>query len=315
MTGGPDRRRRSSLLRVGVSLGLLLGVGWLLGAGDVVARLARFRAEWVAAGLTVSVLQVAASAWRWRFTAGRLGIDLRLGAAWREYYLATFLNQVLPGGVAGDLSRAWRQASQQTRLQAPAGSAVRAVILERASGQLAMLLVALLSVAILPVALPALSRLVIIGIAIACAALVVAAVVRARRLASARGLAGRVWRDTRAALLTGAALPIQLASSLLIVGSYVAMYLMAARAVGIDTSWLTLAPLVAPVLMTMLVPVTVAGWGLREGAAASLWGLAGLTPADGVAISVAYGVLVLVSSSPGALVLLLDPERGASSGL
>ena len=70
--------------------------------------------------------------------------------------------------------------------------------------------------------------------------------------------------------------------------------------------WLgsTLLPLVAPVLVSMLLPVTVAGWGVRETAAATLWGAVGLASADGVAISVAYGLLVLLSSLPGALVLL-----------
>jgi glycosyltransferase 2 family protein len=47
----------------------------------------------------------------------------------------------------------------------------------------------------------------------------------------------------------------------------------------------------------------VAGWGLREGAAAALWGMVGLSMAEGVLVSMAYGVLVLVSSLPGGLVL------------
>ena len=63
-------------------------------------------------------------------------------------------------------------------------------------------------------------------------------------------------------------------------------------------------PLVAPVLMTMLIPVTVAGWGLREGTAAVLWGVVGLTAADGVLVSVAYGLLVLFGSLPGAVFLM-----------
>ncbi len=86
-------------------------------------------------------------------------------------------------------------------------------------------------------------------------------------------------------------------------GSYIALYLVAARAVGVDTPLPRLLPLVAPVLMTMLIPITIAGWGVREGAAAALWGLVGLTPEDGVSISVAYGLLVLVSSAPGVPIL------------
>ena len=116
-------------------------------------------------------------------------------------------------------------------------------------------------------------------------------------------MAGRFWADTRRALTAGSALPVQLASADPVVASYIAVYLVAARAVGIDTPLHSLLPLVAPVLMTMLIPVTVAGWGIRESAAAAVWGIAGLTPEDGVAISVSYGLLVLVSSVPGALVL------------
>ena len=73
---------------------------------------------------------------------------------------------------------------------------------------------------------------------------------------------------------------------------------------GVSTPLWTLLPLVAPVLLSMLVPATVAGWGVREATAAALWGAVGLTVVDGVAISAAYGILVLLSSLPGALVLL-----------
>ena len=60
----------------------------------------------------------------------------------REYYLAMFLNQVLPGGVLGDVTRAWRHA----RLE-DTGRAVRAVVFERASGQLVMTVVTGVSLA------------------------------------------------------------------------------------------------------------------------------------------------------------------------
>ena len=59
------------------------------------------RPSWVLSALALSVVQVLVSAWRWRFTAGRLGIALPFGEAVREYYLSMFVNQVLPGGVFG----------------------------------------------------------------------------------------------------------------------------------------------------------------------------------------------------------------------
>ena len=297
-------RRRHVVLRASVSIGLLAGLAWWLDLGTVVSRLAEMRLGWVLLAVAISVVQVAVLAWRWRFTAGCLGVDLSYRAAWREYYLSIFLNQVLPGGVVGDVSRAWRQARAQTRLREPGGPAVRAVIFERLSAQAVMTTVAVVSLLALPVTVNRGSPLVLFGAGAVAVLIVIAMVVWMRRQSSAQSLAGQVLADLDAAHLSGPVFAAQLVSAAIVVGTYLATYLTAARAVGVDTPLPVLLPLVAPVLMTMLIPVTVAGWGLREGAAAVLWGAVGLTAAAGVLVSVAYGLLVLIGSLPGALFLM-----------
>ena len=297
-------RRRHVVLRAAVSIGLLAGLAWWLDLGTVVSRLAQMRFGWVLLAVAISVVQVAVLAWRWRFTAGCLGVDLSYTAAWREYYLSIFLNQVMPGGVVGDVSRAWRQARVQTRQREPAGPAVRAVIFERLSAQAVMTAVALVSLLALPVIVNRGSRLVLFGAGAVAVLIVIAMVVWMRRQSSAQSLVGQVLADLDAAHLSGPVFAAQLVSAAIVVGTYLATYLTAARAVGMDTPLPVLLPLVAPVLMSMLIPVTVAGWGLREGAAAVLWGAVGLTAADGVLVSVAYGLLVLIGSLPGALFLM-----------
>ena len=297
-------RRRHVVLRAAVSIGLLAGLAWWLDLGTVVSGLAQMRFGWVLLAVAISVVQVAVLAWRWRFTAGCLGVDLSYTAAWREYYLSIFLNQVMPGGVVGDVSRAWRQARVQTRQREPAGPAVRAVIFERLSAQAVMTAVALVSLLALPVIVNRGSRLVLFGAGAVAVLIVIAMVVWMRRQSSAQSLVGQVLADLDAAHLSGPVFAAQLVSAAIVVGTYLATYLTAARAVGMDTPLPVLLPLVAPVLMSMLIPVTVAGWGLREGAAAVLWGAVGLTAADGVLVSVAYGLLVLIGSLPGALFLM-----------
>ena len=297
-------RRRHVVLRAAFSIGLLAGLAWWLDLGPVVSRLAQMRLGWVLLAVAISVVQVAVLAWRWRFTAGCLGVDLSYTAAWREYYLSIFLNQVMPGGVVGDVSRAWRQARVQTRQREPAGPAVRAVIFERLSAQAVMTAVALVSLLALPVIVNRGSRLVLFGAGAVAVLIVIAMVVWMRRQSSAQSLVGQVLADLDAAHLSGPVFAAQLVSAAIVVGTYLGTYLTAARAVGMDTPLPVLLPLVAPVLMRMLIPVTVAGWGLREGAAAVLWGAVGLTAADGVLVSVAYGLLVLIGSLPGALFLV-----------
>ena len=56
-------------------------------------------------------------------------------------------------------------------------------------------------------------------------------------------------------------------------------------------------------MLAMVLP-SVAGWGPREGATAWVFGAAGLGADRGVATAVVYGVMVLVASLPGALVLV-----------
>ena len=293
------RRTKHVLLRLGVSLGLLLTVAWLLDAGEVAARLAHLQAPWALMALGISVPQIALSAYRWRVTAGRLGIHLPFKDALREYYLATFLNQVLPGGVMGDVSRAWRHARVHT------GPVIRTVVLERASGQAVMVAAAVLSLLVLPRTFGIDPRLAM-GATVLAAGTILVGLLHARRRRShtAEGIVDSVWRDVHSALLAPDVVVTQLAVSGLVVGSYIATYVVAARAVGVSTPTLTLAPLVAPVLMSMLIPASIAGWGVREATAAGLWSVVGLTAEDGVAISAAYGILVLLSSLPGAFFLL-----------
>lgn len=280
---------------------------------EVLSRLGDLHFGWAALAAVVGIAQMLGSAWRWRFTADRLDIRLPFGSAVREYWLAGFLNQVIPGGVVGDVSRAIRHARDEARGRdgdapggGPEGRAVHAVILERLSGQVVVAVAAAVSAVTLLTPVPG-----DWAVAGGLAGLLVIVTGRASMGPDRGAIPGRDrLRDfsdsLRSALLARRALPVQLLTSIAVVGSYVAMYLAAARAVGVETPFVTMLPLVTPVLLAMLIPVSVAGWGVREGAAAAIWAWAGLPAADGVAISVAYGLLVLVSTLPGALVLVGD---------
>src|SRR6056297_116816 len=115
----------------------VLIIGFVIRSVDASAlfeELARVSSYVLLPALALTVFQVALSAWRWRYTVERLGLALSYPVAIREYYLATFLNQVLPGGVFGDVNRAWRHGSSAgERL-----SAIHGVAIERLSGQLVL---------------------------------------------------------------------------------------------------------------------------------------------------------------------------------
>ncbi|SDK15081.1 conserved hypothetical protein [Billgrantia gudaonensis] len=308
------------LFRVLGSLGLLAVLALWLGPSELFASVERLAPGWVLLGLVLTLPQVALCAWRWRLTARLLGLPLSWRRSLHDYYLALFLNQVLPGGVMGDAARAWRHAGTSGQR----GGAWRAVVIERASGQLAMLLITLAVLLASPLwhgllgralqamagAFTAISSLALgLGmLGLALGGVIAAAGARQLLRRPPRLLAG-LGDDLRRSLLAASVWPRQLAGSLLVVASYALVFVCAARAIGVTLPLGTLLALAPPVLIAMLVPVAVAGWGVREGAAALIWAVAGLPPAQGVAVSATYGILVLVASLPGAFCLLVDLVR------
>jgi hypothetical protein len=63
-------------------------------------------------------------------------------------------------------------------------------------------------------------------------------------------------------------------------------------------------PLALLVMLAMVLP-NIAGWGPREGVTAWAFGAAGLGAAQGVSTAVVFGVMTLVASLPGAVVLVV----------
>lgn len=301
-----EKRRPGPTLRWAISLAVLAALFWWLDPARVAAQVTALSPGWLAAALAVTVVQVLLSAWRWRFTAGRLGLALSRTRALADYYLAMFVNQVLPGGMLGDALRAHRHAHHSGAV----GPAWRAVLIERFSGQL---VVALGTVGVLllmpvwrevlvalrpervgawlaPVAVIGLSAVVVYG--------------ATRRFPQA-------WRDLRAdlhrALLAPSAWPRQLAASLAVVCSYALVFALAARGIGVGLDFAVLLAVGLPILLAMLIPFSVAGWGFREAAAAAVWLALGLPGEQGVAVAMTYGAVNLVAALPGAVVLARRP--------
>ena len=255
----------------------------------------------VVAGVCIVQIQVILSAYRWKFTAQRLGQDIAFPIAIREYYIASTFNLVLPGGVAGDAIRAYRSSKGGVGgLKRP----VAAVALERLSGQLAFLTV--LSAGFL--AWPFLPQdtmpvefsegiwlaPVLLMIALVGGAFVAAAFVPQKFAQYRRHLAEVFWH--RGAFLR------QFLTSLIVVATYVATFAIASVAVGAPLPLIGLLTVIPLCLFTMMIPIGVGGWGTREAAAALLWPVIGLSSTAGVSASILYGAISLVGVAvPAAL--------------
>jgi len=300
-----------SWLRLAAAAGTLAVVVWRIGAGPFLAGVRAVDARALLAGVAIGLLTTLCCAWRWTIVARGLGVQLSLRAAVAAYYRAVFLNLTLPGGVAGDVHRGVSHGREVHSV----GRALRVVAWERGAGQVVQAVLTIVVLLVLPSPVRSFMPLVLAGLAVLT---IVGFVLGRARPGSGRSRWSRLRNaavaDVRSGLLHRHALPaIALASTVVVLG-HAATFVVAARTAGVTAPTSRLLPLALLAMLAMVLP-SVAGWGPREGMTAWVFAAAGLGTHRGVVTAVAYGVLVLVASLPGALVLVAGwiPRRARSS--
>jgi uncharacterized membrane protein YbhN (UPF0104 family) len=287
-------------VRLAAAAVTIAAVIWRLGAGPFVDGVRAIDGRALLAATTIGLVTTLCCAWRWTIVARGLGIRLSLPAAVAAYYRSVFLNLTLPGGVAGDVHRGVSHGRDVDDV----GRALRAVAWERAAGQLVQALLTVAVLLVLPS--PVRSSMPIVIGAVAATTIGVVLVDRARagggrsRWARVRNA---VVADVRAGLLHRKALPAVVLASTVVVLGHAVTFLVAARTAGVSAPPSRMLPLAMLAMLAMVLP-SVAGWGPREGATAWVFAAAGLGADRGAATAVAYGVMVLAASLPGALVLV-----------
>jgi hypothetical protein len=111
------------------------------------------------------------------------------------------------------------------------------------------------------------------------------------------------WVGLAAVALVAVAGGAVLLLSALAVAGHLVVFVVAAESVGVALTPLQLLPIGALVLLGSGIPLNVAGWGPREGVAAWAFTAFGSTAAVGLTVSVTFGVLAMVATLPGFIVL------------
>jgi uncharacterized membrane protein YbhN (UPF0104 family) len=260
----------------------------------------------LAAAAAITAVATVCSAWRWRVIARTLGVGMPLTTAIGAYYRSQFLNSVLPGGVPGDVHRAvahGRRAGAMNR-------GLRAATWDRLSGQVLQAVLTALALLLLPS--PARRFLPVIvagGLAVVLGAVLVVWVAGRRERSRPAGVARAVSGDVRHRLLARGVWPQLTLASVVIVVGHTGTFVIAARVAGATAPLGELVALALLVQTAMVIPLSVGGWGVREGAAAWAFGAAGLGAAVGITVTTVFGVLCLAAMAPGAALLLADSAR------
>ncbi|WP_372833255.1 lysylphosphatidylglycerol synthase transmembrane domain-containing protein [Puniceibacterium confluentis] len=287
-----------------VSIALLAVLWNAVGGAEALGSLMRAKADWLLLAYVALTLQTVLSGLRWKLTAQGLGQRFTSGQAVREYYLAQFVNQSLPGGMVGDAGRALRARHQAGLMRASQG-----VVFERLSGQVAVFAVMALAFLVTSLAPGGLDwplwvrSFVVPLILFGLAAPVVFWLGGLLPGPQSRAL-DSLWAALHAALLAPRVLGWQILLGLATTACTLSAFAFCARATGTDLSLAEILGIVPLILFTMLIPVSVSGWGLREGAAAALFPVAGASAASGLAASIAFGLVFIAVVLPGVLPLL-----------
>jgi uncharacterized protein (TIRG00374 family) len=124
----------------------------------------------------------------------------------------------------------------------------------------------------------------------------------------------RTWRLLQAlgALRDGLRRSLVRPAAIVLSASTVAMFCasvwLAALSIGVSLPLLDSLLLVPPVMVVMLLPVTIGGWGLRESAMVIAFGAAGIAPDAGFAVSVLVGLVTMGVSLVGGVFWLATIE-------
>lgn len=287
----------TTTLRAAAALGVLVVLAAQVGTAPFLAGLRMLDVPVLLAGAALGAGTTLCCAWRWCLVARGLGVHLGLAGAMAGYYRSQFLNVTLPGGVLGDVHRG----VVHGRAAGDLGRGLRAVVWERVAGQLVQVVVVVAVLWVLPSPVSSLLPAMLAVLVVAGAA---GWLTRGRPQPDGprwRRMLAAVSSDVREGLLGWRVWPGVLLASVLAVAGHGATFLLAARTAGSSAPVRELLPLALVVLVAMALPVSLAGWGPREGAAAWAFAAAGLGAAQGISTAVVFGVMVLVASLPGAV--------------
>jgi uncharacterized protein (TIRG00374 family) len=292
--------------RILVSAGLLAVVALSIDWGTVADGLKD--AKWWLFALSVVVFFAAfvVAAVRWRTLLRAAEVTVSAFESVRAYLVGMFANNLLPTGYGGDAVRAWVVAPSGK----PLARSVTSVVVDRISALLCLLLLAWGAAAFKADELPG-GIVLLLGVSTALLAVAgLAGLVIARRRGLGRFLpdAVRPWTGEVANVIRTYERDRRMLAEVLAIGVvYQALVLVAfwliAESLGLDLDPAILAVVVPPVLLAALLPISLAGFGVREGAFVVLLAEFGVSSADATLLSLLSVVAVTIASLPGGVAI------------
>ncbi len=293
-------------VRVLVSAGLLAVVATSIDWNAMADGLTDATWSLFVAAVVMFFVGFVVAAFRWNALLRVARVERSGLEALRAYLIGMFSNNVLPTGYGGDAVRAWVVAGSGK----PLARSLTSVVADRVSALACLLVIAWIAAIFIADELPG-GLVLLLGLAtVLSVATGVIGLVIARRRGLGRFLpdAVRPWTAEIADVIRAYEHDRRLMIEVVLLGVlYQAVVLFAfwmiAQSLGLGLNPAELAVVIPPVLLAALLPISVAGFGVREGAFVVLLAEFGISSADATLLSLLAVAGVAIASSPGGLAI------------
>jgi glycosyltransferase 2 family protein len=301
-------RRTKALLKVLLSVLLLF---WLLRTvhlSDILSAVTNAKVGLLALAVLCQVTSNLLAGFRWYLTMDILDMQEPPSFFVKSFFKGTFFNQILPGSIGGDGVRML----DLKALGYGASDAVEGVIIDRGMGLLCLLALCLcgtfLGTDLLP---PTVFR----GIRVLCISgifgFVLLAILYRVPVLKKIGwisflmhISEKIGRVLSAGRRTAVIIAFSVIVHILAIFSIYFISL----SIGQNLGLLIFLVIFPSVVLLTVIPVSFAGWGVREGAMVGLFMSAGADKAPVLLISILYGLAVMLASFPGFFFWLTKQE-------
>lgn len=301
------------VVKGGLSVGL---TSWVLSKVDLAAAWQQAKAidpSTLLLAMALLVAQVGLGAIRWGMVLHALQSRLGWVKTLAVYYIGVFFSIVLPGAVGGDAVRMWYSRKHGLSL----AGAVNGVMLERMVTVFALVLLVCLTQPILMRRLPDLPGAWVFPILLAAGVAGILVLTQLDRLPESlrrwklvRGLAALAGDSRSLFFHPGYGLGTLVVALIGHANLSLSVYVLAVG-LGLDVHILDCLVLVPPVILVMTLPISIAGWGVRETAMVTAFGFVGVPSESALVLSVVFGVVTMVSCLPGGALFLTSSVRRA----
>ena len=295
------------LLKVIVSLGLITFLINQVDFKGIVNILKNVDITMIVYALILLTIQVFIATTRWQFVLKCQKIMLDYKNTLQILWSGLFFNQAMPSSVGGDVIRGYYLKKQGISL----GRATLGVLMDRLFGMVGLVFLVLASLPLLFELVDdsiARSGVLFIALGISLALLFIFFTDKLpgnfSHLKVIRGFYSLSQVGRRCIVDHYNGLIILVISILIHLISVISVMIMAAG-LGINVEWSGFLLIIPLVTLMMVVPISIAGWGVREGVMVVGFGYLGVAPEAALALSILYGLLMLVVALPGGVVWTL----------